>query len=160
MPRSMFLACFALSLCAITRPAESADWPQFRGPEGQGHSPERTLPLEWDQEKNIDWQVEVPGKGWSSPVVVGGRVYLTTAVASSDDPRTNDAPQSLRALCFDANTGKLLWDVEVFRQGLTGIHKKNSHASPTPIVDQDHVFTLERAFTHPDRLGESVLLIP
>ena len=140
MQRLFFVACSVLLLCTITRPAESADWPQFRGPSGQGHSPAETLPLEWDRNRNVDWQVEVPGKGWSSPAVVGGRIYLTTAVAASGDPRTNDAAQSLRALCLDAKTGETLWNVEVFRQEQVPIHQKNSHASPTPIVDDGHVF--------------------
>ncbi len=140
MQRLFLVACSVLLLCTITRPAESADWPQFRGPGGQGHSPAETLPLEWDRKKNIDWQVEVPGKGWSSPAVVGGRIYLTTAVAASGNPRTNDAAQSLRALCLDAKTGETLWNVEVFGQGKVPIHQKNSHASPTPIVDDGHVF--------------------
>jgi outer membrane protein assembly factor BamB len=140
MQRLVFVACFVLLLCTITRPTESGDWPQFRGPGGQGHSPAKTLPLEWDRTKNVDWQVEVPGKGWSSPAVVGGRVYLTTAVAANGNPRTNDAAQSLRALCLDAKTGETLWNVEIFRQDKGSIHQKNSHASPTPIVDDGQVF--------------------
>ena len=140
MHRPFFVVSALLALCTIAPAVESADWPQFRGPGGQGHAPAQTPPLEWDQEKNVDWRVEVPGKGWSSPVVVDGRLYLTTAVAAGEDPRANGAPQSLRALCLDAKTGEMLWNVEVFRQRKTRIHKKNSHASPTPVVDGGHVF--------------------
>lgn len=140
MPRFCRIACVLLSLCTLASTIEGADWPQFRGPDGQGHSSEAALPLEWDRKSNVDWRVEVPGKGWSSPVIVGGRLYLTTAVASGGDPRANHAAQSLRALCLDAKTGKVLWNVELFRQARRRIHKKNSHASPTPIVDGDHVF--------------------
>jgi outer membrane protein assembly factor BamB len=110
------------------------DWPQFRGPGGQGHSSERGLPLEWSESKNVAWKVAVPGRGWSSPVVAGGRVWLTTATAINRDT-------SLRLLAFDAATGAPALDVEVFRlRGAALLNPKNSHASPTPIVDGDRVY--------------------
>jgi outer membrane protein assembly factor BamB len=96
--------------------------------------------LRWDGESNVAWRVAVPGRGWSSPVVADGRLYLTTAVAEGDDPRAYDAPQVLRVLCLDAESGRTLWNVEVFRHDSTPIHPKNSHASPTPIVDGRRVF--------------------
>ena len=65
---------------ASTAHAAAQDWPQFRGPDGQGHSTERGLPLEWSESQNVVWKTPVPGLGWSSPVVSGGRVWLTTAV--------------------------------------------------------------------------------
>ncbi|RCS53966.1 serine/threonine protein kinase [Bremerella cremea] len=121
-------------------PAREGDWPEFRGPTGQGHADQAVLPTEWDSEKNITWRTEIPGVGWSSPVIVGGRVYLTTAVPLSDDAKPD---QSLRALCLDVNSGEILWNVEVFPEnGQTAprIHPKNSHASPTPIVEDDKVY--------------------
>ena len=110
----------------------AADWPEFRGPTGQGTSTARNLPLRWGRDsKNIAWQQAVPGRGWSSPALQGGRLYLTAAVT----PEGQGNP-SLRALCLDAATGKILWDKEVFAHtGPTGIHSKNSHASPTPLVE-------------------------
>jgi outer membrane protein assembly factor BamB len=81
----------------------------------------------------VVWKQPLPGTGWSSPVVVKGRVYLTTSVpANQASPRE----QSLRALCLDAKNGKILWDKEVFHQDAQspGIHGKNSHASPTALV--------------------------
>ncbi len=131
-------ATLALIL-ALPLPA-AADWPQFRGPTGQGLSDAKDPPTEWGPDRNVAWKVEVPGKGWSSPVVAGGRVYLTTAVPQGQG---RSADQSLRALCLDAKTGKTLWDKEVFRQdGKTAppIHPKNSHASATPAVDDDRLF--------------------
>ena len=86
--------------------------------------------------ENVVWEAAVPGKGWSSPVVVSGRVYLTTAVE-----RGRRDGHSLRAFALDAKSGKKLWDVEVF--GLernARIHPKNSHASPTPVVDDGKIF--------------------
>ena len=110
-----------------------AQWPEFRGPTGQGHSTERNLPLEWSETKNVAWKVPVAGRGWSSPVVADGRVWLTTAVSNRGT--------SLRALAFDADTGRALADVEVFRMSRGDLlNAKNSHASPTPIVEGDRVY--------------------
>jgi outer membrane protein assembly factor BamB len=110
------------------------DWPQFRGPGGQGHSSERGLPLTWSESENIAWKVAVPGRGWSSPVVAGGRVWLTTAAAIKRDT-------SLRLMAFDEATGRVALDVEVFRRrGAELLNAKNSHASPTPILDGDRVY--------------------
>ncbi|WDI40592.1 PQQ-binding-like beta-propeller repeat protein [Bremerella sp. P1] len=117
-----------------------SNWFQFRGPTGQGIAATATLPKEWGPEKNIAWRQEVPGLGWSSPVVAGNRIFLTTAVPQSEEKK---ADQSLRTLCLDADTGKILWDVEVFLQdGETAprIHGKNSHASPTPYLEGELVY--------------------
>jgi len=135
MNRSLAAGLVVLICVSATR----ADWPQFRGPTAQGHA-EGKLPTEWAADKNVVWKVPVAGKGWSSPVVVGGRIYLTTAVPSSD---AKDADQSLRATAIDAKSGSSLWDVEVFKQdGKTApkIHGKNSHASATPFVDGDRIY--------------------
>src|SRR5215467_8773003 len=82
-----------------------SDWPQFRGPTGQGVSDEHDLPLTWSETSNIRWKTPIPGKGWSSPVVQGDRIWLTTA--------TEDG-KSLRAVSVDRNTGAVMKDVEVF----------------------------------------------
>lgn len=114
----------ALLLCA-------QDWPQFRGPDGQGHAAVEKLPLRWS-EASATWRTSIPGLGWSSPVVAGGQVWLTTAT---------DQGKSLRAICVDAASGELLRDVEVFKLAAPGrIHQKNSHASPTPILDGERVY--------------------
>lgn len=112
--------------------ALAQDWPQFRGPDGQGRSAVERQPLKWsDTSANIAWRTRIDGLGWSSPVIGGGRLWLTTAA---------DEGRSLRALCLDVKTGRPLHDVEVFRRPAAGkIHQKNSHASPTPILDGDGV---------------------
>jgi len=120
----------------------SQDWPAFRGPDGQGHSSERGLPIEWSESSNIEWsessniawKTRVPGLGWSSPVVSGGKVWVTTAVEQRGI--------SLRLLGFDAATGRELVNVEVFQVVASrgDINPKNSWASPTPIVDGDRVY--------------------
>ena len=124
---------YAFLLLAVP-PAAAEDWPQFRGPTGQGVSTESELPVEWSESRNVRWKVEVPGAGWSSPVVAGDRVWLTTAVVDRNGT-------SLRALAFDTVSGRRVVDAEVFhlpRRNL--LNPKNSHASPTPIVEGDRVY--------------------
>jgi outer membrane protein assembly factor BamB len=109
------------------------DWPQFRGPGGQGTSTETGQPLQWSEAKNVAWKVPVAGRGWSSPVVVGDRVWVTTAVDEGD--------VSLRALAFDVETGRQVVNTEVFRKRRSLLpNMKNSWASPTPIIDGDRVY--------------------
>ena len=107
------------------------DWPQFRGPDGQGHADVKSLPLKWS-EASAAWKTPIPGLGWSSPVVANGQVWMTSAT---------DEGKSLRAVCVDATSGKVLKDVEVFKLAAPGrAHQKNSHASPTPILEGDRVY--------------------
>jgi hypothetical protein len=116
------------------------DWPQFRGPTGQGISTEKNLPSEWGPEKNVVWKTAIPGLGWSSPILFKGKLYLTTAVPKSDDEK---ADQSLRVLCVDAKSGNIDWNEEVFVQdgeSAPGIHGKNSHASPTPLLVNNRLY--------------------
>jgi outer membrane protein assembly factor BamB len=121
-----------LALTALITIAE--DWPQFRGPGGQGHSTETGLPLEWSETRNIKWKVPVGGRGWSSPVIADGRIWLTTSV---DDRNA----ASLRLMAFDAESGRQLVNAEVVRmRDKRLLNFKNSHASPTPIVEGDRVY--------------------
>ena len=117
--------------------ASAGQWPEFRGPSGQGHASDTNLPVDWSESRNVVWKTPVPGRGWSSPVVADGRVWLTTSTDSGDRRRG----VSLRALAFETATGREVVNTEVFRvdrpEALNG---KNSHASPTPIVDGDRVY--------------------
>ncbi|MFN8856582.1 MAG: PQQ-binding-like beta-propeller repeat protein, partial [Planctomycetaceae bacterium] len=116
---------------AVVAALLGGDWPQFRGPNADAHSPGPATPLEWSDSQHVAWKISIPGLGWSSPSVAGGKVYLTTAVPEGDG-------LSLRALAIDAQTGKLIWDREVRAvEKAPAIHKKNSHASPTPLVQGD-----------------------
>jgi outer membrane protein assembly factor BamB len=133
------LAALALSFAVIGVPAASAQeadsgWPEFRGPNGQGHSPERGLPLQWSEGKNIAWKTRVTGLGWSTPVISRGRVWLTTAI--------EDRGVSLRVLAFDAATGREVVNVEAFNipASRRDINPKNSWASPTPVIDGDRIY--------------------
>jgi outer membrane protein assembly factor BamB len=128
------LSVLAILVALAGSPASAQDWPAFRGPDGQGHSTESPLPLEWSETRNISWKTPLPGLGWSSPVVAGGRVWITTAVEQRGI--------SLRVMAFDVATGKELVNVEVFKIGgfARDINPKNSWASPTPVVDGDRVY--------------------
>ena len=129
-----------LLLLLVAAPAGAEDWPQFRGPTGQGHSSERGLPLEWSETRNVVWKTAVAGSGWSSPVVGGGRIWLTS-VTGPRDPGNRREALSLRALAFDVASGREVVNVEVFRLDNPGaMHQKNSRASPTPILDGDRVY--------------------
>lgn len=130
----------AFVLLALVMPAAHGDWNQFRGPTGAGLSEAKSPPTEIGPDKNVAWKTTIPGSGWSSPVIVGGKVYLTTAVEASEAAM---ADRSLRTLCLDSVTGKILWNVEVFKQTAddqTKVHKKNSHASPTPFVEDGKIY--------------------
>lgn len=126
----------AVVMSWVDSPCSRAEWPQFRGPDGQGHAVATGLPVRWSETEGIAWKTPLAGVGWSSPVVSRDRVYVTTAKETEPE-----AGRSLCLVCLDARTGTVLWDKELFRQSAeVKIHKKNSHASPTPVVDGEHVF--------------------
>ena len=133
MNRVLQIALAALALLSALR-LSAEDWPQFRGPGGEGHSAEKDLPLQWSESQNILWKTPVSGRGWSSPAVAGGRVWLTTATE-----RQGDA--SLRVLAYDVQSGREVVNVEVFSvRDVVLKNAKNSFASPTPIVEGDRVY--------------------
>lgn len=118
------------------------EWTKFRGPSGDGHVTVKSIPLKWSETENVKWKVSVPGKGWSSPVISADKIYLTSAVAEGDNQDAAEVHRELRVICFSANNGEKLWDTKVFDQKplKRPIHHKNSHASPTAIVDNDRIY--------------------
>jgi len=122
------IAGFCLAVAATL---EAANWPQFRGPTGQGHSSETGLPLKWTTTENIAWRTELPGQSWSSPIVWGERVFVTTATENG---------ASCRVLALDRKSGKILWDKEVFQQVPRRKEGRNSYATPTPATDGERVY--------------------
>jgi outer membrane protein assembly factor BamB len=113
-------------------PLRGRQWPDFRGPGGQGHSPATGLPLKWSESENVRWKVAIPGLGWSSPVVWGDQVWMTTSIAEG---------KSLRAVCVDLAGGQILHDFEVFAVEEPQIlDTKNSYASPTPVIEEGRVY--------------------
>ncbi|MEX2176470.1 MAG: PQQ-binding-like beta-propeller repeat protein [Pirellulaceae bacterium] len=132
---------FSLLAVALASPSAAADYPQFRGPAGDGHAAAKGLPSTWNETTNVAWRTPIPGKGWSSPSLHQGRLYLTTAAPIADEAARGDV--SLRAVCLSAEDGKVLWNRQVFVQSgkdAPKIHSKNSHASPTPVVADDRVY--------------------
>ena len=130
MHRTICMATVLLACLEVF--AIAADWPQFRGPGGQGHSDAKGLPVTWSESEHIKWKVEVPGLGWSSPSIQGSRIWLTSSMEDG---------KSLHVLALDRETGSVVHDVEVFRLEDAGaIHKKNSHASPTALIEGDRVY--------------------
>lgn len=110
----------------------SENWPSFRGPAGDGHTQAKTLPLSWSESENVTWQTPLPGTGWSSPVIWGDRIWMATATEEG---------KSLRAVSVNKETGRLVHDIELFRvEAPEAIHKLNSHASPTPVIDDSRVY--------------------
>jgi outer membrane protein assembly factor BamB len=151
--------CAALSLTVlpcVSSNAIAADWPQFRGPLGNGHAAGADVPAEWGETQHVAWKSPVPGEGHSSPVVAGDQIWLTTSLVETlsaeeqkkrlaIEPNPNGlevaASVSLRAVCFDANTGEKTYDVEVFNAANPGpVHSLNSYASPTPVIEDDRVY--------------------
>src|SRR6185369_305897 len=113
----------------------------------QGIANVRDVPLHWGPESNVVWKTAIPGEGWSSPVLVADKLYLTSAT-------TDDGPTSLRALCVNAKDGKLLWNVPVLApeaDTTQAKHQKNSLASPTPIVRDG------RMYVHFGHMGTAAL---
>ena len=124
-------------VCALGRLARAEDWPEFRGPTGQGISTAAALPVEWSPTKNVAWKTAVPGAGWSSPAISDRNIFLTTGVNNAS------GGVSLRALAFDVTTGRALWETEIFsatEASVQPVHAKNSPASPTPMVEGDRVY--------------------
>lgn len=123
---------FLSAVLLVPASASGEGWPQFRGPGGEGHSTEQRLPLTWSESDNIAWKTPIAGRGWSSPVLNDEQVWVTTA---------NPEDHSLRAVCLERETGRMLHDIEVFRKEKLGrINRKNSHASPTPILEDKRVY--------------------
>src|SRR6187401_497715 len=105
MNRFCLVASLAILVFNCPR-LHAADWPQFRGPAGDGRATAKNLPTEWNETKNVAWKAEIPGRGWSSPSLVQNRLYLTTAVPV--EAGSANSQLSLRTLCVDAATGRIV----------------------------------------------------
>jgi outer membrane protein assembly factor BamB len=130
------ITCLALPGATRANDANAAGWPQFRGPDGQGHviGP---VPTSWSESSNVLWSVPIPGKGWSSPVILDGQVWLTTAIA------TDSGDYSLRVMCIDEQSGKTKHDIELFtvvKPPPKTLHDRNTFASPTPILEKGRLY--------------------
>lgn len=151
--------CFAIAqfvLACSVPVVQAAEWPQWRGPDGQGISNAKNLPVRWSEKENVTWRTELPGKGWSSPVIEGQQIWLTSAI---ETPLTDEEKKerlkgkaganslsvsgklSMRAQCVDRTSGKLLHDLELMVEDSPDpIHALNSFASPSPIIEKGRLY--------------------
>ena len=133
------LPLLMLVLLAFGGPRAQADWPEFRGPSGDGHAPGDTkpigLPLHWSETNNVRWKTEIPHRGWSTPVVLGGQVWLTTA--------TEDGHDSF-AICVDQEKGTIRFNEKVFHtdnpEPLGNGASMNGYATPSPVIEAGRVY--------------------
>ncbi len=145
------------SLLAAVRADDKVDdgnWPMFRGPRATGVAAGDNLPDQWSATENVEWKVEIPGRGWSSPIVWGNRIFLTTVVNTGQTAESKkglylkgeqrdpvDAQHLWKVLCLDLVSGKLLWE-QTAHEGkpVTPLHTKNTYASETPVTDGKQVY--------------------
>lgn len=136
----------------------SADqnWPEWRGPDGQGAAVARNVPMEWSETKGVVWRTELPGRGWSTPVISDNEIWMTTAIEKAAKPEdaerrlkenTGDQPLtvlesvSLRAVCVARDSGKVLRDIELLNvKEPQWVHQLNSYASPSPIIEDGRLY--------------------
>jgi outer membrane protein assembly factor BamB len=134
-PRVAWVAGIMLFSTQSASPLRAADWPQFRGPGGLGVSADQGLPLNWGPTQNIAWKVALPGKGASSPIVVGSRVIVTCHSGTVDQV-------SRQILCFNRADGELLWSTDVPSKLPEGRISRGDHgyASSTPAADDQRIY--------------------
>jgi len=151
------------SLCCLSTMQASgtgSNWPQWRGPDSQGISTEKGLPIEWSADENIEWKTAIAGRGHSSPIVWQDRIFLTTSVEGAIVPGAKaakhmegaeefvhpdsvgaDHSYTLELICLDRDSGKFLWESTSYEGTLyDNRHKKNTYASPTPATDGRRVY--------------------
>jgi outer membrane protein assembly factor BamB len=151
---------FGLSGATAFPAPETDDWPQFRGPDGQGHAPAGHIPANWSETDKVVWKTAIPGRGWSSPVISDGVCWMTTAVIKEATARQKEdilrtklagnpmAKQmeiidsvSLRAIAVNLEDGEIVRDVELLHlRDPDPVHSLNSFASPTPVLDAGRLY--------------------
>ena len=127
------LILIVICLATVARPAGADEnWPNLHGPRHDSHSDSTGLPLSWSEKENIVWKVPIHDSGWSSPVVWGNQIWLTTA--------TDDGKQSY-AVCVDRKSGKIVHDLKLFETAKPqDTRQYNTFASPTPVIEEGRVY--------------------
>ena len=150
----MIVATLLAGLNPLVTSASDAFWPQFLGPGSRAVSTNANLPDRWSATENVAWKTPIPGRGWSSPIVWGNRVFLTTVVGQGesetpkkglylggDRPNAASSEHQWKVLCLDLLSGKVLWERIVHQGTPPGpAHAKNSYASETPVTDGERVY--------------------
>jgi outer membrane protein assembly factor BamB len=145
-----------LPLLLLNSVSIAGNWPEWRGPSAQGQANASGLPETWSETSNVAWKTPLPGRGHSTPVIWGDHIWLTTAIektATSEEAKrrlesnTGDQPLvvlssvSLRAVCVDRNSGKILHDIELLNiKDPQWAHQLNSYASPTPVLEEGRLY--------------------
>ncbi len=157
---AIVIATFAVAAVAAKTSGSSSNWAQWRGPNGQGVSTDPNLPTEWSDAKNVQWKAPIPGRGHSSPIIWGNRVFLTTAIEGEVIPGQkayvhilgkeefkhpdwvgSDRKHTFKLLCLDADTGKTVWEQTPYEGAVFDHrHRKGSYASPTPLTDGRYIY--------------------
>src|SRR5947209_15365636 len=128
MRASSILSLFCLSFVVYAHD----NWPQFRGPDADGKSDAKGLPIQWSDTDHVKWKTAIHGKAWSCPVVLGKQVWVTTA--------TKDGKQ-LSALEINRDTGKIEKDLLLFEvEKPQFCHEFNTYASPTPVIEEGRIY--------------------
>src|SRR5689334_14667653 len=120
-----------LCVCGVVGRAVAADWPAWRGPHGTGVCDETDLPTTWSATENVAWNAPLPGPGNSTPVVAAGRVFVTCA---------SDKGATRSVLCFDRDSGKLLWRQDTKFSGEEPTHETNPYCAASPVTDGRRAF--------------------
>jgi len=144
---------FVITCCVLSQCMVAESWPQFRGPGARGIAKDTNLPVTWGESENVAWKTPIPGLGWSSPVVVDDKIFLTSVISTEEiePPKkglyfggNRDKPADEHrwvVYCVDWKNGKVLWEKEVHRGVPEGSrHLKNSFASETPATDGERVY--------------------
>ena len=127
-----FLIPLAVLAFLVATAFAGDNWPQFRGPAGDGHATARDLPVEWSESKNVRWKTEIHDKGWASPVIWNDQIWLTTAKADGTE---------MYVICVDRKSGKVLHDIKLFEVEKPDFCIEfNSYASSTPVVEEGRVY--------------------
>jgi len=152
--RSTCIGFLVAACLCVAFAGDGNEWPQFRGPDGSGVAQGPTgsrVPTEWDTTRNVAWRIDVPGLGWSSPIVWGDRVFLTTAVDAQGterpeggfymrENRGDRGEHRWLVLAYDLNSGAKLWERQVHQAVPLRTHLKSSYASATPVTDGERVY--------------------
>ncbi len=126
------VAAILLVSVHVTQARTDGNWPDWRGPTTQGHSDATGLPLHWSETKNIVWKTAIHDLGYSTPVVWGNQIWLTTATKKGE---------TLYAMCIDLKRGKVIHDIPVFRpEKPQRIHRYNSYATPSAVIEEGFVY--------------------
>src|SRR4030095_434502 len=151
LPAAFGFFLFALATHAAT---PTTNWPQFRGVGALGVADNPNLPDRWSTNESVAWKIEVPGRGWSCPIVWGDRVFLTTVTSEGamEDPKKGlyfggerrEIPTAMHrwlVLSYDLKNGRELWRQEAQHSApVNGLHVKNTYASETPVTDGERVY--------------------